>query len=66
MEFSVPKMSCGHCVATIEKAITEADPAAEVSCDLDSHKVTVDTDLTATEAEAAMERAGYPAELVAA
>ncbi|MGY9040020.1 MAG: heavy-metal-associated domain-containing protein, partial [Rhodobacterales bacterium] len=32
--FSVPNMSCGHCTASIQKAIMAADPDATVSCDL--------------------------------
>ena len=30
--FKVPDMSCGHCTATIEKAIKAIDPTASVTC----------------------------------
>ena len=35
MKLSVPDMSCGHCKATIEKAVTAA--GGTVSVDLDRH-----------------------------
>ena len=36
MKFSVPKMSCGHCTASIEEKLLDADEGAEVSCDLET------------------------------
>ena len=40
MKFIVNDMSCGHCTATIEKAVTDAGGTAKA--DLASHSVTVE------------------------
>jgi len=60
--FNVPDMSCGHCSATITKAIVAIDAGAKVACDLATHRVTV-AGATASEAAliATMKAAGYPA-----
>lgn len=59
MKFSVPKMSCGHCTASIEDAILESDEGADVQCDLDSKIVEVDSVLDAAEILAAIKKAGF-------
>lgn len=59
MEFEVSKMSCGHCTAAIEKSVKQADPAASVSCDISSHRVRVDSDLSREAIAAAISDAGY-------
>ncbi|MBP1853224.1 heavy-metal-associated domain-containing protein [Rhizobium halophytocola] len=61
-EFLVEDMSCGHCEATIRKALTAALPDAEVSIDLAQHRVTVTGD--AAVAKAAIADAGYTPEPV--
>ncbi len=40
--FEVNDMSCGHCVATITKAVQSADPKATVQIDLGRHLVSVE------------------------
>ncbi len=65
MKFSVPKMSCGHCTSAIEKSIAAADPAAGVTCDLQSRNVTVTTGKSAADIAAAIKKAGYDSELLA-
>lgn len=59
MKFSVPDMSCSHCTAAIEKAVKEADPRAELACDLDAHTVTVSSSLSSADIGAAIKQAGY-------
>ena len=61
MKFSVPKMSCGHCTASIEEKLLDADEGAEVSCDLETKIVEVDSVLSAAEIEAAIKAAGFEA-----
>jgi copper chaperone CopZ len=39
--FDVKDMSCGHCVASITKAVQATDPGARVEIDLASHRVQV-------------------------
>ncbi len=41
MKFNVPDMTCGHCVATITRAVKAVDPAAAVKADLAGKTVTV-------------------------
>ncbi len=56
MKLSVPDMSCNHCKAAIEKAVTEAGGTATV--DLERHEVIVDG-LDPAQAEAVIRQAGY-------
>lgn len=66
MEFDVPKMSCGHCTAAIEKSIKAADPKASVSCDTGTHRVRVESGLSQTAIASAITDAGYDPTPVAA
>lgn len=59
MKFTVTDMSCGHCTATIEKAVAEA--GGHATTDLASHSVTV-TGLDAATAESVIRDAGYTPE----
>ena len=59
MKFNVPDMTCGHCVATITKAVKAVDPAAEVKTDLGAKTVTVETALPAAAVAKALDQAGY-------
>ena len=43
MEFNIPSMSCGHCAGAVTKAVRAIDPQAEVTVDLTTKKVTVQT-----------------------
>jgi copper chaperone len=56
---NVPSMSCGHCTATIEKAIKAIDPTASISCDIGTHNVDVDSFLTQRALSEAISGAGY-------
>lgn len=60
--FDVPDMSCGHCSATITKAIIAADVGASVECDLVTRTVTVANAALGDEAlVATLKAAGYAA-----
>ena len=61
MKFNGPDMSCGHCVATITRAVKAVDPAAEVKADLAGKTVTVETAVPAATVARALDQAGYPA-----
>ncbi len=58
-KFKVEDMSCGHCTASIEKAIHAVDPGASVACDLGTKEVRVDGALDAEALAAAIRDAGY-------
>ena len=60
MKFNVPDMTCGHCVATITRAVKALDPAAEVKADLAGKTVTVESTVPAAAMAQALDQAGYP------
>ena len=59
LKLKVPDMSCGHCASTIEKAIRNLDPTADVMVDLRSQTVTVATRLEPTAISDLITSAGY-------
>ena len=46
--FSVPKISCGHCVMTIQRELGDIEGVLEVEADANSKKITVSWDAPAT------------------
>lgn len=59
IEFKVPDMTCGGCVASVTKALKAADPACEVKVDLDSKQVQVDSTKSRDELVAVVADAGF-------
>lgn len=58
--FEVPDMSCGHCVGSIQNALTALDAQATVRVDLSAHRVEVEGSVLAPSAlEAGIRNAGY-------
>lgn len=57
--FRVDDMTCGHCVATITKAVQAADAGAAVTVDLARHLVSVESAGDAGRIAAAISEAGY-------
>jgi copper chaperone len=60
-EYDIPDMSCGHCVATVEKAIKAADPKASAEVDLMKRRALVTSAVDPKAIAAAIDDAGYPA-----
>lgn len=58
-EFQVNDMTCGHCVATITRAVRALEPEARVSIDLAARRVCVDAHAGGEEIAAAIRAAGY-------
>jgi copper chaperone len=59
LELTLPTMTCGHCVATVTKAIQQADPQARVEIDLGTHLVRVQTEQPRDSIVLALAQAGY-------
>lgn len=66
LTFDVQDMSCGHCVASITKAVQALDPQAKVEVDLARHRVQVQpAQADAAAVRAAIAAAGFTPEPVA-
>jgi len=63
--FDVPDMSCGHCTASIEKAIKATDPAANITCSTATRTVDIDSDLSTNALIDTIRGAGYEAQAAA-
>jgi len=64
LTLNAPDISCGHCVATVEKAVGQVDGVQSVSADADTKDVNVTYDVGKTDASAiaaVLDEAGYPA-----
>jgi Cu+-exporting ATPase len=57
---TVEDMSCGHCVGRVTKAVQGVDEAAKVSVDLQTRRVTIDSEADLERIVAAIDAAGYP------
>jgi copper chaperone CopZ len=62
MTLEAPDISCGHCIQTIENAVTKVPGVRFVSGDPDSKQVTVEytNESDLYQIERAMEEEGYP------
>ena len=58
-QFTVPDMTCGHCVSTITQALKAEDPTAKVEISLDEHLVKVESSLPGDEIAQCIVEAGY-------
>lgn len=58
-DYKVERMTCGHCVATVRKAVTAAAPDADVAVDLSSKTVRVTGAPDEDAVKAAIRAAGY-------
>ena len=59
-ELQVENMSCGHCVASVTKAVKALDNGAQVDVDLASKQVKVQSGAPLDAVKAAIVDAGYP------
>lgn len=57
--FTLPDMSCGHCVATITEALKAADAQARIEIDREARTARVDSTLPRETLAAALTAAGY-------
>ena len=59
IEFRVDDMTCGHCAATIARAVRDVDAAGLCEVDLEAKKVRIRSDRPGAEFLAAIREAGY-------
>ncbi len=59
LSLKVPKMSCGGCAASIEKAVKSVDQTAKVAIDIGTKRVDIDSAIDAGKIAAAIKAAGY-------
>ena len=58
--FTLPDMSCGHCVAAVTEALKTADAQARVEIDREARTADVDSALPRETLVAVLTEAGYP------
>ncbi len=63
-KLKVPEMSCGHCKATIEKAVADVDADARVSVDLENRTVSIESSIADAALIDALKAGGYEATVV--
>lgn len=59
IEFTLPTMTCGHCVKTVTETVQRLDAAAKLDIDLPMHKVRIDSQLPADTFAKALDEEGY-------
>lgn len=62
--FRVSDMTCGHCEKAIRNEIEDLDAQAQVSVDLNSKEVSVQSQQSLESVQKAIEEAGYTPELL--
>ncbi len=60
--FKVPDMTCNHCKMRIEKTMSESGKVNDLNVDLQSKKVSLESDLPAADLLKLFDDAGYDAE----
>ncbi|MFT4151441.1 MAG: heavy-metal-associated domain-containing protein [Paracoccaceae bacterium] len=61
---SIPDMTCGHCRASVESALTALPGAGEVTVDLPNRQASVSGPVPPQAILAALDEIGFPAEVV--
>jgi copper chaperone len=60
IQFSIPDMSCGHCVKAVTEAVQSVDAQAKVQVDLGTKQVKVESQAPREQLVHALAEAGYP------
>lgn len=63
IKLTVQEMACGGCVKSIKEALTALDGSVDVNADLESGTVEVTSSAEPEAIRAAIEEAGFPAQL---
>ncbi|YCI04673.1 heavy-metal-associated domain-containing protein [Ensifer sp. D2-11] len=56
-------VTCGHCAATVEKAVQAADPKAKVTVNLEAKTASIESEIGSDAFIAAIEGSGYRASI---
>ncbi|MEM5469804.1 MAG: heavy-metal-associated domain-containing protein [Paracoccaceae bacterium] len=64
-KFNVPDMTCGHCTASIEKAVGSEDGDAVLKFDLEGRTVEITSRLSDDELARLLEKEGYTGTIAA-
>ena len=59
-EFTIPSISCSHCVQAVTDAVRSVDPKAQVDVDLASKHVRIEATSGRDAVAGALTQAGYP------
>jgi copper chaperone len=59
IEFTLPTMTCGHCVKAVTAAVQQVDAAASLQIDLPTHQVRIESTHPAAEFERVLAEEGY-------
>lgn len=61
-KFSIPNITCGHCVMTIQREMGEIDGVSKVAGDPETKEITVEWDAPATldEIKSTLKEINYP------
>lgn len=59
IEFTLPDMTCGHCVRAVTQTVNRIDPAATLTVDLPSHQVRIASTQPAERFAVALAEEGY-------
>lgn len=68
MKLHIPDMTCGHCVASVTKAIKAIENEAQVVCDLATKtvEVAIHARVAPQQVVSALDEVGFTAELIQA
>ena len=58
--FTLPNLSCNHCVASVTKAIRAIDADARIDIDLPAKRVSIDSACDVPTLARVLDEAGYP------
>lgn len=59
IEWTVPTMTCGHCVKTVTETVRRIDAQAKVDISLPEHRVRIESAVPAETLRRALEEEGY-------
>lgn len=59
IELNIPAIHCGGCAKTVTRLVGEIDPAARVDIDVESRRVSIETDASRDAIVARLAEAGF-------